>query len=237
MMWPSDLARRLLFRLGVVRRGVAHPDPDDIVTPDERWNSKMLALEAPFGMAALGAVPSFLALYIIQLGGSNIMVGWLTSGPALISLLWLIPCGRIIQHCRDYRTPLAIGIGFHRLSLVFLAFVPLLSLVWRPWGVVILIALSALPGTLWGMSHQVACGEMFQPRHMARLLSRRWAAMNVSNVVLMLLLGKLIDFLPFPLNFQVLFAGGGILTLVSIWFMLRLKLPPREEAEPEVSPR
>jgi len=188
-------------------------------------------------MAALGAVPSFLALYIIQLGGSNLVVGWLTSGPALINLLWLIPCGQIIQRSKSYLYPIAVGIGFQHLSLILLTFIPLLPVAWRPWSVVVLIALSALPTTLWITSYQVACGEMFQPRRMVRLLGRRWAAMNVSNVVLMLLLGKLIDSLPFPLNFQVLFAGAGILTLVSIWFMLRLRLPPREEAEPEVSPR
>jgi hypothetical protein len=218
-------------RLFPVRRGMAPPDPTDIVSQDERWNARQMAFVAPFDMAALGAIPSFFALYAIQLGASNVMVGWLTGGPALISLLWLLPCGRIIQNCRRYLYPLVIGAGVHRLFLISLAFVPFLPAEWRAGAVVAVAALSALPGTTWGMSHQTVCGEMFTARHMARLLSRRWAVMNASNVLLTLLLGRMLDVVRFPLNFQLLFAGVGGLTLASIWFIFRFRLPVKEVAE------
>lgn len=228
---PARWFRLIAARLGVVGQGATPPGGVDVVTSSERWNARQMAFAAPFDMAALGAIPSFFALYAIQLGASNVTVGWLTSGPALVSLLWLIPCGKILQKSRSYLYPLVIGAGFHRFSLLLLALVPSLPAEWRSASVVIIVALSALPGTTWGMSHQIVCGEMFPARHMARLLSLRWAAMNASNVVLALLLGRLIDLLRFPLNYQALFAGVGGLTLASIWYILRFKLPAKEVEE------
>jgi len=228
---PANWVQVVVSRLGIVRRGSAPPDPGDIVTPDERHNSKLLTLEAPMTSLALGGVVNFFALFAMQLGASNSVVGWLTAGPALISLLWLVPSGRLIQRSRSYAHSLAVAAFSHRVLLIALVLVPFLPSQWRPWGVVVLVSVASMPATMWGLAFQAACGEMFDPRHMSRLIGRRWASANIANVIGTLALGKLIDVLPSPLSFQVLFAGVGLITLFTVWMILRLRLPPRDLLE------
>ena len=228
---PANWFRLLVGRLGIVRRGSAQPDPYDIVTPEERYNSRLLTLEAPLSSLALGGVVNFFALFALQMGASNSVIGWLTSGPALISLLWLAPSGRLVQRSRSYARSMAVAALSHRVLLVALVLVPFLPREWRPWGVVVLVSVASMPATIWGLAFQAACGEMFDPRHMSRLIGRRWASANIANVVGTLALGKLVDVLPSPLSFQVLFAGVGLITLFTVWMILRLRLPPRDLLE------
>lgn len=226
------LLRRAGQHLGLLGRGFAHPDPTDVVTPEERHNSRIFIWEAPFTNIAFGSVASFFALFAIQLGGSNAVVGWLTSGPAVVNMLWPLPSSRIIQRLGNYPRALALSAFFHRVPIIALAGIPFLPPAWRAWAIVVLTTLSALPATIWGASFQTASAEMFHPRHLARVVGERWAVMSIVGMVASLTLGKMLDLIPFPLNFQVLFAGLGILTLASVWFVLQLRMPPRQE-EPD----
>jgi MFS family permease len=226
---PVDWMRVLGERLGIVRRGLAPPDPADIVTPEERRNTGLLIAEAPFTNLALGAVVNFFALFAIQLGASNSMVGWLSSGPALVALLWLLPAGRLIQRAENYGRALALGALVQRIMLLGLAAVPLLPAAWRAWGVIFVVTLNTLPANIWGLSLHASTGELYQPRHLTRLVGMRWAAGNVSGVVSTLLLGRLLDVLAFPFNFQVMFAGVAVISLATVWIVLQLRYPPRDE--------
>lgn len=225
----SRVLRRVTQHLGLLRHGFAHPDPTDVVTPEERHNSRILLWEAPFTNVAFGSVANFFALFAIQLGGSNAVVGWLTSGPAVVNMLWPLPSARIIQRLGNYPRTLALSAFFHRLPIIAMAGIPFLPPAWRTWAIVALTTLSALPATIWGASFQTACGEMFHPRHLARVVGERWAVMSIVGIAASLLLGKMLDLIPFPLNFQVLFAGLGLLTLVSVWFVLQLRIPLCQE--------
>jgi hypothetical protein len=91
----SPLLRALnRWRSGSVRTA-------ELPTADELYNAKLFAVEAPF-IALPSAVGSFFALYAIRMGASNTAVGWLASGPALLNLFWLIPCGRVFQRAGSY---------------------------------------------------------------------------------------------------------------------------------------
>ena len=226
----------LAGKLGIARRWVGPSDPADELTPEECYNSKLLAIESPFSALATGGVSNFFALFAIQLGAANSLVGWLTSGPALINLLWVIPGGRLIQRSKNFAYPMAYGALLQRVVLITLALIPFLPGEWRPIGLVVLVTLASVPDAVRWLALQTACGEMFQPRHMAKAVGRRWATMSICMVVLTPLLGQFVDLLPYPLNFQLLFAGIGLVAMATVWFALRLRLPPRDlemEGQPE----
>ena len=233
MAFPIRLGRFLWGRVATFQKGTSPPDPNDVVTPDERYNIRLLTLEAPFTSVALTGIVNFFALFAIRLGASNALIGWLTSGPALISLLFLVPLGRLTQGARSYAHVMAAGALGQRVFVLALALVPFLPPAWRPWSVVAAVTVSTLPSVLWVLGFHAACGEMFGPRRMARLVSQRWAAANAANVISVLLLGRLVDALPFPLNFQLLFVGVGLITLLTVFFVLRLRLPALDPSEGE----
>jgi MFS family permease len=203
----------------------------DIPTADERFNARLFNAEAPFTSIAI-SLQNFFALFAIELGASNALVGWLTSGPALVSLVWLIPCGRIVQRARTTAGPFATGALFHRMLLIAMGVIPLLPPEWRAWALVLLVTAQSVPGTLRAIAFQTASGEMFSARYFTHFIGQRWAIMSVADVVGMLLLGWMVEAIPFPLSLQVLCGGIGLLALVSIWFVLRLRLPQHAQGRP-----
>jgi MFS family permease len=205
-------------------------EPESRPTAEELHNWKALRLETPWGGLAFGSAPAFYALYAIQLGASNAEVGWLTSGPALIQLAWLLPCGWLLQRARSYTSALNLAIILQRLALVLLAGVPLLPAGWRPLGLIVLVTLAALPSAMWGVAWQATAGELFRPPVFARLVGQIWAYSNLAQTGWMLALGWLVDRLRFPTNFQALYLSVGIVTLIPILYMLRLRFPARQPA-------
>ena len=205
-------------------------DNSEDTTPDEAHNARLLQLDAPF-TNWIFTVANFYALFAIQLGGSNQVVGWLSSGPALINLFWVIPCGQFLQRARTYVTPMLAGALFHRLLVIALAFVVFLPADWRPWALVAVVTLGSLPSTMWGLGFHSASGEMFSPRHRARFIGQRWAIANLAGTFGLLLMGRFVDAVPFPLNFQALFIGVGLITMVTLFVVARLRVPAHPHTE------
>jgi predicted MFS family arabinose efflux permease len=218
---------RLSMPTPLARRPHLTPDAGELPTAEEARNGRLLVWEAPFTSLVLLAAPSFYALFAIEMGGSNAAVGWLSSGPALLSLLWLIPCSQLIQRASGYKLQLLIGIGLHRLLILLMAATPLLPPAWRPWGLVALVTLTALPLQYWGLTFDTFMGDSFAPRHLARFIGRRWAALDITNTVAVILLGKMIDAAPFPYNWMALFGGLSLLGVISLFFIARLDYPSR----------
>ena len=218
---PAQLLSRI--RPG---REACPPDVADAPTIDELHNGRLLRFDAPFTSLAFG-VANFYALFAIQLGASNAVIGWLSSGPALVNLFGVIPNMAIIQRSKSYAyTMVAGGLG-HRLLVAAIAIVPLLPTAWRAAALVVLVTLGSLPATLWGLSFHTSSGEMFAPRHRARYIGQRWAIANITGTVGLYALGLFVDAIHFPSNFQFLFLGVGVVTMSSMALIARMRMPPR----------
>jgi hypothetical protein len=217
---PARWARRLLPSAGGL-------DPSEAPTPQEAHNGRLMMWEGPFAGLALIGVPSFYAFFAIQQGAGNTTVGWLTAGPALVSLLWLIPCSQLIQRSRSLKSPILWGLAFHRVLLMALALLTFVPAGWRSTGMVVLASAIAVPLQTWALAFDTLAGDVLTPRHFARLIGRRWAAIDLSGLIAVLLLGKMIDALPFPLNWALLTGGLGLVTLASVAIMARVQAAER----------
>jgi len=202
-----------------------NPD-DEPISADEHHNSLIVRGEVPLTNLAFG-LASFYALFAIQLGASNQLVGWLTSGPALVNLLWLIPCGRLVQRAASYKTPVLVGMGVQRLLLACIALTPFLPATWRAPALVILVSASTIPQSTWILAFQSAVSEMFSPRRMIIFMGQRWSIGSITNMAFNAIVGRLLDMIAFPLNFQSVFFGSSMLSQSSLWLISRLRLPPR----------
>jgi MFS family permease len=222
--------QRMSGQVEAFRGRISRPPATLQVTAEEWRNSNLYTFEGPISGLVGALAASLVTLFAIQLGASNSMVGWITSGPALVSLFWLIPSGRLIQRWGDYSRALAVAMAGNRMTLLALAAVPFLPADWRAPAVVVIMTLAAFPNGMWGPSTMSAAGEMFAPENLAKLLSRRWVAYYVSSVIFTPLGGALIDLIRFPVNFQVIFAALGLVGFSSLWFILRLRLPQRDWA-------
>lgn len=99
----------------------------DINDPDDR-NAWHLIAEI-FWAAVLYATTTFNAVYAVRLETPNLVVGLLTSLPALLVVLVSIPSGRFLA-ARQVRKPWILGsLVLYRASFLLIALVPRLSII------------------------------------------------------------------------------------------------------------
>ncbi len=226
IMSPAQLVSRVLSA-----RSAQSVHSTDASTRDEAHNGRIFRIEAPFTNVAF-SVGNFYSLFAIQMGASNALVGWLTSGPALMSLLWVLPAGQLIQRSKNFVIPMLSGALGHRLTVMLMAIIPFLPAAWRAPALVVLATISSVPATMWGLSFHSISAEVFSPRHRAIFVGQRWAIANISGVVSMFGLGFLLDQIRFPLNFQVMFLGAPLFAMTTLFLISQLRMPPRPPRTP-----
>ena len=90
---------------------------------DER-NAYFLCAEVVLA-GFISAANSFNSAYILRLGGSNALVGLLSSLPALVAVLLHIPCARFLERRANYAPWVALSLFLHRLGFLAIVLLPL----------------------------------------------------------------------------------------------------------------
>jgi hypothetical protein len=177
------------------------------------------------GIGIAGAASTFLPIFLTRLGGSSFQLGLLSAMPAVTGFLFALPIGRFLQNRRDIVRWFSTG----RL-LVYSAFlltglvpflvprsyiVPIVLLVW---------ASVTVPQTVVNVAFSVVMNEVAGPEGRYFLMSRRWTMMGMTNAVIVALVGRVLDSIPFPVSYQAVFMTLSFGGLVSFWFSSRIDL-------------
>jgi MFS family permease len=178
-----------------------------------------------------GSAIAFLAIYAARLGASALQVGLLTSGPAVINLLISLPAGRWLQGrpttTVSFRTAVWHRVGY----FVFVALPWFLPEAAQAWAIPIIIVLMAIPGTVLAIVFNAMFADVVPPEHRASVVGRRNALLAVASTAVSLLCGQLLDRVPYPLNYQIVFAVGALGAGLSCYYLGRVRplesLPPR----------
>jgi hypothetical protein len=177
-------------------------------------------------MGIINSVTPFLPVFIVRLGGSAFEVSLLTAIPAVSGFLLAIPIGQFLQG-KSRIVPWYSGsrmvahLSYAVAAVVVLlapvhAVVPALLVVW---------AIAALPSTLGMVSFPIVMDGAGGPRGRFEIMSRRWAIMGLTTAITVAGIGQLLDRLPFPANYQLIFVGFSIAGLISYWFSSRFRVP------------
>lgn len=175
-----------------------------------------------FGLQA-GSTLAFLPVYFAHLGGTGFHVALLTAGPAIMNLLLSLPAVTWLQNRSMLR------VTFDMLVFNRLCYVPFLFLPWlvgptaEIWILVALTALAMLPGTVINVAFNALMADLIPPEHRAQVVGGRNAVMGLSMLATSLLCGWLLEALPFPFNYQVVFALGLLGLVISTLFLARLR--------------
>ncbi len=190
-----------------------------VSSPSRILRSNFRALYADiFGYGILaGSTLAFLNVYVVRLGASNIEMGLLSAGPALISLFLSMPISRWLERHPLIRVTYLSSIWF-RLGYVIMVILPwLLPPPTQIWSYVLLVLLMSIPGTLLAIGFSAALVKVVPPEWRAHVIGRRNALMAFSMTVTSLLCGQLLDRITFPFNYQIVFmigvAGAGLSTV------------------------
>ncbi len=169
-----------------------------------------------FGMA-LPATTRFIAVYAIRVGASPLELGWLSALPAVL-LFFAALLGIWWQKHYDDAVQAAIVPGFwFRFVFVLPALTPFLPARWQPLWLIFSLALPALPQGISNVIFFVVMREAVSKEMQTRLISRRFLAMNTAIGVSTYAIGWWLSKAPYPFNYQFMFLGAFLASLVSLW--------------------
>ncbi|MEJ5310342.1 MAG: MFS transporter [Anaerolineae bacterium] len=179
----------------------------------------------------MGGIFGFISVFAVRLGASNFMVSLLTSLPALVMAVSSIPAGRIVEQQRDlvrYTNRVRIS---HRASFLLIAILPFFIAQGLVEVIVLIWAIKSIPATLLESSWMAVVAEVIPPERRARVNGVRWAILSVVTAGSTAAFGYVLDRLPFPLNYQIVFFVSFVGGMAGIYFFARLRIP--ENIPPE----
>lgn len=177
------------------------------------------------GVGIAAAAAPYLPVFLARLGAQNFQVGLLTSMPALTGLLFAIPIGQFLARRRKivpwYSRARFLVILCYALTGLVPFFVANQIVV----AVLLIWLLATIPQTIVSVGFTVVMGGVAGPEGRFYLMSRRWSSLGVTTAVLVAVAGFVLEQLPPPLNYQIVFMILSMGGLVSFAFSRRIILP------------
>jgi hypothetical protein len=174
------------------------------------------ALRDGFGVGLATGVSTFLSVFLIRLGASAFQVGLLTSMPALTGMILVLPLGQFLSR-RQSIVPwyawsrLCVYSAYAASGVVPFFFEPRDS----PLPILIIWALISLPQVVLSICFNVVMGTIVGPARRYSLMSRRWSVLGVVSAITVAVVGAALDWISFPLNYQVVLIGSFAGTLIA----------------------
>ena len=197
-------------------------------SPEQR-NQRNVLIDA-IGVGITAGVGSFLSVFLVRLGATDFQVGLLTAMPALTGMLLAMPAGEFLSRQRHIVPWFARSRFLVLICYVLTGLAPFLVPNRTPQAIILIWALATLPQTLVSVGFTVVMGGVAGPTGRFTLMSRRWAILGLTNSLTVLIVGQMLKWFEFPLNYQVVFIGSAVGALISVVFSSSIKLPPRQRA-------
>lgn len=178
-----------------------------------------------FNSAALNLVAPFTAIFAMRIGATKLHVALLTSAPAVISLLAMIPGAGAIDRSSRKKRLTALFVLATRLFYLALACVPFLVPAGQATVFVLLLALMNLPGAVSNVAWQAFLSRVVPPEHRAGTIAARNRVMSVVGTVLTLGVGVFLDRVVFPVGYQIAFVAAFLVTLAELAVFRRIREP------------
>ncbi len=177
--------------------------------------------------AVLGGIATFNSAFAIRLGASKDLIAWLSAAPALIAAIGSIPSARFLAGRRKRKLWLFASLFITRAGYGIIALMPLLFHTNTALWLVILIVALNLPGIFFTNGWNALLGELVPEHRRAFVFSRRNIINSITIVVVSALAGSWLDSMPFPANYQLMYAFGFVVVLGSQYYLQRLTVPDK----------
>ncbi|KAB8145202.1 MFS transporter [Chloroflexia bacterium SDU3-3] len=182
-----------------------------------------------FGVGLVNGVATFLSIFLVRLNASSLMVGLLTSLPALAGMVLTIFIGQLLERQRNivpwYSASRVLVFLSYALMGVAPFFFPLDMI---PIVIIILWAFATVPQIVLNVAFTVVMGAVAGPDKRYYLMSRRWSILGASTAISVALCGWLLDTITFPLNYQIVFIASFAAGLLSFAFSRQISIPDNE---------
>ncbi len=189
-----------------------------------------------FGVLS-GSALNFVNIYATRLGASGFQIGLMVAMSAAVNLFLAIPAGRWIEKRHTGQAVFWSSIWFR------LGYVTWVGLPWffKPQGqivaLIVLTFLMAIPLTPLGVGFNALFAEAVPEEHRARVASIRNMTVAVTYMGSSLLSGYLLNRLPFPAGYQIIFLIGAVAALMSSFHIFFIRPLKKESTSPPSAPQ
>jgi|GEM_PF-264522 len=168
---------------------------------------------------AVNLAAPFMGIFAVKLGASEYQVGLLSSGPALVSLLSMIPGGKFMDKKVRKKKAISVFIMLQRIFYLFIATIPFFVPDRRAHLLVLAVTAMNIPASIANIGWQAFISKVVPPERRAEAFATRNRLMNLTGTIVVLIAGRLIDIAGFPAGYQIFFAGAFLLSLLEIWVL------------------
>jgi MFS family permease len=201
-------------------------------------NERLNTLNGILNSMAANLVAPFTVIFALKLGADNVQTALLSSGPAIAGLLVLIPGARWVDRHRDRFKITAALMAGNRTFYLLMALVPFLLPPVQASVFIVLVTVMNAPGAVANAAWQSTMAQTIGADRRADAFAARNKAMNVFGTATALAAGALLDVIPSPWGYQLMFAGAFFVALaeVKVFLALRPEGEPTAAEEVPVSP-
>ncbi len=192
-------------------------------------NARLLEFEV-FWAAFLSAAATFNAAYAVRLGASNTEVGLLSSLPALLAFLVTIPAGRYFSRQAAWMPPILRSLFVYRFGFLVVAFLPWLPLPAKDGMLIWTIIAFTIPAHFFSVGWNSMMATAIPEVKRSKVFAMRNGLSAVAITGGIFVAGQWLEYAPFPLNYQIMYAVGFATSMVSLYYIAKLYLPLRAVA-------
>jgi MFS family permease len=182
-----------------------------------------------FGILA-GSGAAFVTVYAARLGANPLQLGLITAGPGIINLIFTLPSGRWLE--KRPVGPATFWSAFLS-RLGYLAWLPL-PLLLPPQGqilaLILLILLMSIPGTMVAIGFNALFADVVPPEWRGHVVGIRNAWLSLMLIVSSLISGLILNGVPFPTGYQIVFGLGFIGAAMSCLHVGLIVRQPRQSS-------
>jgi MFS family permease len=174
-------------------------------------------------------------VYATRLGATNLQIGLLSSMAAAVSLALAIPAGRWLETQNINKAVFRASVWYR---LGYLLWVPLPWLFSEPvqvWALIVITLLMAVPLAPLSVGFNALFAAAVPPQWRAHVASVRNVAFAVAYILSALGSGYLLEHLPFPDGYQIVFGIGFLGAALSSMHLYFIK--PVQPTNPPLPPR
>ena len=195
-------------------------------TPEQvQANAHHLVMEITWYGVFVGTCINLMSVYIVRLGASSLLVSALVFGPALVSIFWQLPVTGMMQRTGHRMRWVIGGLFWHRFFYLIIALLPFfIDRALAPLTV-FLVFLQAFSIAASNTSFMSMMADAVPQTQIPNVVGLRLAGLGLASTVTTLIAGRVLQWVGFPLNYQIIFLFGWLASMVSVWHVTKMVVP------------
>ena len=209
--------------------------PSDGLSPVVNRNVAVNVYHGMLTVMSANLITPFFGIFAVRIGASNVQVAMLSSLPALMSLVAMIPGARFLDGRQDQKRLTTLFLLAHRLFYLLIATIPFFHKDYQAVMLVGAVALMNLPGAVGLIGWQALVSRAIPPRQRAIAFATRSRLMNLTGTITVLIAGWSIDLMHQPTGYQIVFTLAFLFALGELRMLNRLDTDNSELGPPLVA--